>query len=383
MGTTQLQTLPYVNAGSVGLRGIDLTVMQDEKIISADSRVVHWGRARDGYSVAGVLSRVIDSQLLMTPGNVVMPTQITGLENDYLCKAAQFEATIWAAYNENHALKFATGATNGHLVLANGLPIHLDEWGGDFTIIFFGRPGPADNCYAWGNNQVPSATQTGTFMQWTSTGGISFQVNGTQIIANSATASPAFSSLFADGPRLVILSFSDSANKCRIRIDGGLYDKEVTGVTANNTEATLRLGTAGPANAGTIDGGDYGEFIVMRGYLTDDVAALLRIENLIMKRYRNKPRWWGVSGNTNLTADQAKALGGGERSTTRAKSFTVTAADQYVYYAYPSAAGAFSSYKINGADAVPTQTIVVINGVNHIILRSPTTLTGSITVDVA
>ncbi len=28
-----------------------------------------------------------------------------------------------------------------------------------------------------------------------------------------------------------------------------------------------------------------------------------------------------------------------------------------------------ASYKINGADAVPTQTTVVINSVNHIVLR--------------
>ena len=57
------------------------------------------------------------------------------------------------------------------------------------------------------------------------------------------------------------------------------------------------------------------------------------------------------------------------------------------YYAYPSAAAAistaaFTSYKINGSDVVPIQTMVVINSVNHIVLRSPTTLTGSITVEV-
>jgi|GEM_PF-5982728 hypothetical protein len=387
MGTSQLQTLPYINAGSVGLRAIDLAALEDEKIISADTNVVHWLRGRDGYSVAGVLSRVIDSQLRMTPGGAAMPIQITGLDNDYLCKSAQVDQAIWAAYNDNHALKFANGTANGHLKLDNALSVHGDVYLGDFTVIFFGRPGPADNCFPFGNNQVATASSSGTLLQWTSGGALTFQVNGTQLIPNTASASPAFSSVYADGPRLIIISFSDNLNKCRIRIDGGLYDREITGVSVFNVESTLRLGLAGSNLAGPIDLGDFGEFMVRRGYLTDDPVMLARIEKNIMNRYRNKPRWWGVSGNTVLSEAQVKALGGGERSTTRAKSFTVTAADQYVYYAYPSAAAAistaaFTSYKINGSDVVPIQTMVVINSVNHIVLRSPTTLTGSITVEV-
>ncbi|WIA58252.1 hypothetical protein N6H05_10790 [Sphingobium sp. WTD-1] len=387
MTDTILTQLPFVNQGSVGLLGIDPAVLDDEDVVALDLRLVFWGRARDALHAADWTSRAIGSEFKMVPGGAAMPTQITGLDPDPLCDRAVFNAAVWAAYNERHALVFGAGALNGHLMASSALSTHLDAFGGDFTIIFFGRPGPGDNAFPFGNNQVATAASSGMLLQWTSAGGLTFQVNGTQIIANTATASPAFASVYADGPRLIVLAFSDNLNKCRLRIDAGLYDREVTSVTAFNTDSTIRLGLAGSNLSGPIDGGDCGEFIVLRGYLTDDPVMLARIEKLIMDHYRKKPKWWGVSASTALTEAQAKALGGGERSTTRAKSFTVTAADQYVYYAYPSAearsaAAAYTSYRINGADAVPTQTTVVINSVNHIVLRSPTTLTGSITVEV-
>jgi hypothetical protein len=285
MASTLLQTEPFINPGSIGLPGIDLSVLDAEIALCNDPRLVFWGRARDGYSAEGLLDRNIDSEKLLIPGNVAMPAQITGLDPDPLLPTATIDPAVWAAYNDNHACKFATGATNGHLKLLNALSVHSDEYAGDFTVIIVGRSGPADNCYFWGNDQTPVATSSGSFLQWLSSGGLAFQVNGIQLIPNTATATPSFASLYADGPRMVTCALSDNLNKARMRIDRGLYDKEVTGVSAFNVEPTFRLGVAGPANAGVVDGGDFAEIMIWRGYITDDVATLAAIEALLGARY--------------------------------------------------------------------------------------------------
>ncbi len=382
MGGTTLKEIPFVNPGSADLYGIDPTVLDDENILADDPLTVLWVRGRDAFTSSGWETRQRYGSAKLTPGNIALPTQITAIDPDPYTEGATTDPAVWAAYSENHAIKFGSGASNGSLMLANALSVHGDEWKGDFTVAFFGRPGPGDNTYIWGNNQVPAATSSGTFFQWTSVGGLSFQVNGVQVIPNTAAANPPFSSLFADGPRLVIIAFSDDTNRCRIRIDCGVYDLEVTGVTALNVESTFRLGTAGPANAGTLDLGDCGELLIRRGYLTDDAAMLARFEGLMKKRYFRRAQWWGASASTSLSAAQVQALSGNGVSTERARSFTVTASNEYVYYAYPTARGAPSSYKINGADATPTVSTVQINSINYTILRSPATLNGSVTVDV-
>lgn len=98
-------------------------------------------------------------------------------------------------------------------------------------------------------------------------------------------------------------------------------------------------------------------------------------------------RYWGVSANAALTSAQVIALAGSDLSGSRGKSFTATAAGQYVYYAYPTSMGAPASYKIFGfaEDAVVT-TVSVTTAAGHTadytILRSTLSLTGPVSVEV-
>lgn len=383
MSGTLFTQLPFTNAASVGLLGIDVAALDDEEIIAADPRLVGWWRARDAFDATGWDTRVPDGVAKLTPGRTALPMQISGVSPDPLLGSLPLDLAVYQAYNERNALKFGLGATNGDMILANGLTIHLDAWGGDFTVFECSRHGPTDNCYFWGNNEAPVATSSGTFLQKVSTGGMALQIGGVQVIPNTATATPSFASPYDDGPHLVCSAFSDSTNKARLRIDAGVgYDKTVTGVTALNSEGTFRLGTAGPAGSGPIDGGDIAELLIFRGYIPDDAVTLARVEKIIRDRYFNRPHWWGVSAATSLTEAQVKALAGSQRAQVRAKTFTVTAASNYVYYAYPAIELAPTSFKINGSTAAFVQAVVLINGINHIVLRSTDVQTGPVTVEV-
>jgi hypothetical protein len=285
MAGTSFKQNPYINPGAAALLGIDLAAIPDEKALCDHPSLVFWGRGRDGFSSAGWQTRAPNSDAIMVPGNVALPTQISGISPDLdLVEGATIDAAIWEAYNRNHALRFGQGATNGHLRLDNGLSVHGDQQFGDFFIWFYGRPGPGDNVYFWGNNLVPGSGNPGTFFQWTSAGALVLQIGGTQIF-NTTALTPAFTSLFADGPRLVMIGFSDTTNTARIRIDRGLYDKTVGTGNVVNAEGTLRLGCAGPASAGVADYADLAEFGVHRGFGFDDAGLIALIEKLCGDRY--------------------------------------------------------------------------------------------------
>ena len=98
-------------------------------------------------------------------------------------------------------------------------------------------------------------------------------------------------------------------------------------------------------------------------------------------------RYWGVSGSATLNSAGVVGLAGTDLSSGRAKSATVTAADQYVYVAYPAEWGDPSSYKLFGFGEAPVKTTVSVtksNGatVSYIVLRSPLKLTGPVSVEV-
>lgn len=98
-------------------------------------------------------------------------------------------------------------------------------------------------------------------------------------------------------------------------------------------------------------------------------------------------RYWGVSGNAALTGAQIIALAGSELSGSRAKAFSVTAADQYVYYAYLASLGDPEGYAIGGfAEAYVKTTVSVTTATgytaNYTVVRTINKLTGAVPVEI-
>ena len=98
-------------------------------------------------------------------------------------------------------------------------------------------------------------------------------------------------------------------------------------------------------------------------------------------------RFWGVSANAALTGAQVIALAGSELSSARAKAFNVTAADQYVYFAYLASLGDPTGYAIGGFAEGYVKTVVSVttaagHTADYIVLRSTNKLTGAVPVEV-
>ncbi|PZQ20456.1 MAG: hypothetical protein DI569_15425 [Sphingopyxis macrogoltabida] len=98
-------------------------------------------------------------------------------------------------------------------------------------------------------------------------------------------------------------------------------------------------------------------------------------------------RFWGASSNAALTGAQVIALAGSELSAGRAKAFTVTAADQYVYFAYLASQGDPAGYAINGFSETFEKSVVNVttaagHTANYIVIRSSLKLTGAAAVEV-
>ena len=57
--------------------------------------------------------------------------------------------------------------------------------------------------------------------------------------------------------------------------------------------------------------------------------------------------FWGVSASANQTEGTVKALDNTELSNVRARTITVSANNEYIYYAYPKRLGT-SEFRVNG-----------------------------------
>ncbi len=288
MSGTMIETLPVENEGSQGLLSIDLATRREEKLLCADPRTVLWCRARDNFYSDGWETRSHLSNAKLLPAAAAMPSLITGLAPDMLLDdplhPPTFDSAVWNAYNQRHAARFGLGAKNGRMKLANGLSVHGDAWGGDFTVAMVARPGPnGDNVFFWGNDQTAGPSSSGTFLQWAG-GGLAFQVNGQLVIPSTANAVPPFTSLFEDGPRFVCVGFCDSQNKAWIEIDD-VFFLEVSSISTANSEGTFNFGASGAAGSGTCDGGDVGDVFVSRGYLLNDAPAIARVRALVGGHY--------------------------------------------------------------------------------------------------
>lgn len=93
-------------------------------------------------------------------------------------------------------------------------------------------------------------------------------------------------------------------------------------------------------------------------------------------------RYWGASSSDSLTDVQVLALSGSEFSTSRSATKTITAADQYLYFAYPASFGE-ATFTVNGMlnTAWILEARVLVNAfgyaANYNIYRSQYKLTGT------
>ncbi len=102
-----------------------------------------------------------------------------------------------------------------------------------------------------------------------------------------------------------------------------------------------------------------------------------------------QPRiYWGASSSAALDGAGVIGLSGSSLKANNDIEKTITAADEYVYVAFPTSFGSPSTYRLFGFDEAATITTVPVttaagHTADYYVLRSPNKLTGAVPVEVA
>jgi hypothetical protein len=151
-----------------------------------------------------------------------------------------------------------------------------------------------------------------------------------------------------------------------------VFNKDVTGQSINQGIGVLPVAQRSYADAGT--------WTANRTYTLSATDGTTPVNGNTSISFSNK-RYWGVSNQSTLNDAQIIALNG-EFASSRSQSRTLTAAAEYVYFAYPAAWGA-ATFTVNGLPNT-AWTLTVISFTNasgyassYNLYRSDNLLTGT------
>ena len=264
---TIVRKMPYENADSVGIDPIVVT--EDEYRIFAHPSLKHWFRAQEGFDTdSGWHCRLTDLPLVKSHAN--WPTR-----------------AVVAAYNDLPAIVIGNATQS----LWDGGEDILPE--DSFSVVVFGRVGPAENAFLWGNRGGNTSTISNLVMQFSSGGGILTQLYDRGSLTRTTTSSLAtYPRAYADGPNLVVSSYDAPSGGLVTRINRGRFVSAVGAATVASGPANseFHVGeaiTGADIQSGAVDGGDVAEILIFYTALmhASNADLLASVEAYIGTRY--------------------------------------------------------------------------------------------------
>lgn len=234
--------------------GIAPIAISDSEIkIFRDNRVLRWWEADAGFSGGRWRCRKTDAELVSFNG-LNVPSRVSS-----------------AALNNQAALKFGAGATNGQLYDggAEFLPANSS-----FTVVIVARQIAASGVNFWQNADAT------TFFQQSTSGLIRMVVDATTVGNNSPNGT------LIESPILSVASFDSAGRTARNRLNRGLHS--ITGSVpagVDNENSVFHVG--GRGSTATLNGGEIAAVMILGAalHLPDASDLLDMIEAHLGEKY--------------------------------------------------------------------------------------------------